>query len=288
MSKENSKFKIVQKIINNIKKGFIFSQDLLDSSMLIPNNPITGTYYKGYNRIYLSFVFIEEGYNSNKWITYKQAKCKNLKPKVPLKGRGKTLEKFLFKEDEITGKVIPIRKYFTVFNIDLFNGTEKYLKSGFNNTPSDIAVELYNNSLCEIKTSNTPVPYYNFVADYINLPPYDCFANDLSFIHVMLHEMIHSTGHVSRLNRSLWKNDKESYAIEEIIAEFGAIFTSAELGLKLDTNLEHSCSNYILSYFKELDSEKVKKFIKALKMAETASEFLIKRKIEKLERNITK
>ena len=81
--------------------------------------------------------------------------------------------------------------------------------------------------------------YYEPMADRVTMPKLSQFKDSNSFYHVYFHELIHSTGHESRLNRDLAGNMKSnSYANEELIAEMGACFMMSMLGL--DFNIENS------------------------------------------------
>ena len=74
--------------------------------------------------------------------------------------------------------------------------------------------------------------YYSPPADYVQMPNASNFDSANDYYRTLFHELIHSTGHQSLLNRELNTNHKsEAYAKEELIAEMGAVFLSAWAGI---------------------------------------------------------
>ena len=68
--------------------------------------------------------------------------------------------------------------------------------------------------------------------DYVMLPKRQFFISTSKYYSTLFHEVIHWTGHESRLNRNLkGHNDKESYSFEELIAEMGAMLCSLQFGI---------------------------------------------------------
>src|SRR5258708_9487999 len=76
--------------------------------------------------------------------------------------------------------------------------------------------------------------------DFISMPAFAAFKAADHFYNVAFHELIHSTGHKSRLDRDL-KNrfGSRNYAAEELIAELGAAFLCAECGF--DDDVRNAC-----------------------------------------------
>ena len=70
-------------------------------------------------------------------------------------------------------------------------------------------------------------------SDRILIAPRETFLSDETFTRVLLHEMTHSTGHPSALNRGCNTNfGSPEYAQEELVAELGSLFLSADLGIQ--------------------------------------------------------
>jgi antirestriction protein ArdC len=94
--------------------------------------------------------------------------------------------------------------------------------------------------------------YYNPASDYISLPGWSQFHGSDPFYNIAFHELTHWTGHHSRLNRNL-KNrfGSQQYAAEELVAELGAAFLSAEFGF--DTTVRSA--GYIKSWIQLLQDD---------------------------------
>ncbi len=142
---------------------------------------------------------------------------------------------------------------------------------------NDIATgeALSDSSQCEIKEFNK-TPHYTPELDYIGIPSKSSFDTSGNYYSTLAHEMAHSTGHKSRLDRvgvSGSERTKLIYSFEELIAELSAVFTTKHLGI--DGNLENHAS-YINSWLAAMRNDK--KFIfKAASQAQKATEFILKR-----------
>jgi antirestriction protein ArdC len=110
------------------------------------------------------------------------------------------------------------------------------------------------------------------LTDTISLPTKTSFKDEASYYATALHEIIHWTGHNSRLNRlTATKFGSSEYAEEELVAELGAAFLCSELGI--DGQTQHP--EYIKSWLKTLKNDK--RFIfKASKAASEAVAYLKK------------
>ena len=80
--------------------------------------------------------------------------------------------------------------------------------------------------------------------DYIQLPVKEAFASPASYYSTALHELSHWTGHESRLNRldKLARFGDKSYAAEELVAELGAAFLTASLGIPNERTLDNAAA----------------------------------------------
>jgi len=88
----------------------------------------------------------------------------------------------------------------------------------------------------EIRTGSG-IPHYNIEEDYIMLPDISFFKSSEAYAHTLSHELVHYTGHQSRLNRFDVKDRKAAsnhtnYGIEELIAETGAAFITNEFNIQ--------------------------------------------------------
>jgi antirestriction protein ArdC len=106
--------------------------------------------------------------------------------------------------------------------------------------------------LAEAIISNYPNPqpkilfqgsraFYRPSTDVVTVPKLIDFDSSQSYYRTLLHELSHSTGHESRLNRDFsGEFGSKEYAFEELVAEFGAVFLSAQAGIMFYTNKNHA------------------------------------------------
>lgn len=76
----------------------------------------------------------------------------------------------------------------------------------------------------------------------IQLPPFESFENRETYYSTRAHESTHWVGHKSRLNRSFDSKrfGDDGYAVEELVAELGAAFLCADLGITPEVMPEHA------------------------------------------------
>ena len=75
-----------------------------------------------------------------------------------------------------------------------------------------------------------------------------------SYYSTLLHELTHWTGSPERLDRVKGKQfGDDAYAFEELIAELGATFLCAQLGISNDVRADHA--KYIKSWIGKLRSD---------------------------------
>ena len=83
--------------------------------------------------------------------------------------------------------------------------------------------------------------------DHIQMPPFQAFAENVAYYSTLAHEHTHWTAPAARCDRQLGKRfGDNAYAAEELIAELGAAFTCAHLGLSTEPREDHA--QYIQSW----------------------------------------
>lgn len=114
--------------------------------------------------------------------------------------------------------------------------------------------------------------YFSPSIDHIQMPPFGIFKDSISYYAVLAHEGTHWTGGTKRLNRDLsGRFGQESYAAEELIAELGAAFVCADLGLANEPRPDHAA--YVASWLKVLKNDKRAIFTAASK-AQAAADWM--------------
>jgi antirestriction protein ArdC len=105
------------------------------------------------------------------------------------------------------------------------------------------------------------------------MPDLPTFRDGESFYAVLAHEMTHWTRHESRLDRDLGRKRfaDAGYAMEELVAEIGAAFLCADLGITPETRDDHAA--YIQSWLKVLKDDK-RAIFTAASHAQKAADYL--------------
>ena len=160
----------------------------------------------------------------------------------------------IYKEEEVramttterTAKVqkIPCPKTYTVFNSEqIENLSELNLNFVSNDEPQENEIsEIENcenfiskiivNGNLDLRFGQKPTAFYSPRFDFVELPKREFFVSTSKYYSILFHEIIHWTGHESRLNREMkGSRDKESYSFEELIAEMGAMLCSLQFGI---------------------------------------------------------
>jgi antirestriction protein ArdC len=117
--------------------------------------------------------------------------------------------------------------------------------------------------------------YYSPDTDYIQMPPFAAFIENVSYYSTLAHEHTHWTAKPERCDRQLGKRfGDNAYAAEELIAELGAAFVCAQLGLSTEPREDHA--QYIQSWLRVLKADKRAIFTAASK-AQQACDWLMNR-----------
>jgi antirestriction protein ArdC len=103
------------------------------------------------------------------------------------------------------------------------------------------------------------------------------FESPEAYYSTLFHELTHSTGHVTRLNREGIAGEiergSEAYAREELIAEMGASFLCAHTGIDREAVTENSAA-YLAGWMKRLQDDN-KLVLKAAAGAQKAADYLL-------------
>jgi antirestriction protein ArdC len=226
---------------------------------------------------------IDAEYNSPYWGTYKQWQEKGAQVR---KGEKGTMVIFWkpYKVDPKTttsdsGEVVTddgrrlLLRYSTVFNADqVDNWTPPTVPVLSEEERVASADEFFKNTGSVVKHGGGRA-FFRPSADEIHMPAFKSFHDAVSYYATLGHEHVHWTGHKSRLDRILntGRFGDEAYAMEELIAELGAAYLCATLGLANEPRPDHA--QYLTSWLKVLKEDKRAVFHAASK-AQAAVEFL--------------
>lgn len=280
----------------------------------LPRNGISEREYRGINLFYLGLLASARGYDSTRWMTYKQAEEESFQQWRKEQGlpdndqsrqqysqsgvyrgvrkgeRGAPVVFFKPVPRKEKGKVVLdsngdpemrlVRAHYTVFNADQTDlqfpseevqereQTEKiqsaeWIVSSFENAPR---VEHGGDRACYVPSE-----------DVVRMPRPERFHSDEDYYHALFHELVHATGHSSRLDRTKgdWSGmGSASYAEEELVAEMGAAILSAHAGIRTDERARRHSAAYIQGWMKKLRQDP-DLMIRAATRAQTAVDHIL-------------
>lgn len=230
-----------------------------------PRNLNSGKPYRGVNVFLLAFTAYAKGYGSSYWMTFNQAKERGGSVK---KGEKASMVIF-WKQYETTDKEtglpvkVPVLRYFNVFNAEQVADVE---------IPDAVKFEpIYFQPLEaaeRIATGYADGPvvthdggqkaFYRPTTDTVRLPERTRFASVEEYYSTLFHELSHSTGHSSRLDRKLDTDPKPfgspDYGKEELVAEMSAAFLCSYAGIN-PVVIENQAA-YLAGWLKQLKEDK--------------------------------
>ena len=119
---------------------------------------------------------------------------------------------------------------------------------------------------------------YSPSLDVVRMPERAAFAKQPEYYSTLFHELIHATGHESRVGREFGLSfGSEKYSREELVAEMGAAFLCAEAGI-VDETLDNSAA-YLASWISRLKEDPTL-VVKAASAAQKAAEFILAREAQ--------
>ena len=245
-----------------------------------PINAVTKRPYRGINVLILWALAQEKNYKSGTWATYKQWQELGAQVRKGEKSANVVFWKFFDRvqesenDEETTSKRIPMARDYWVFNADQVEGYRRTEETPLSKEERiEQADEFFRAVGVKIKNGENGA-FYRPAEDAVFMPPFEAFKEALFYYSVLSHETTHWTGAPHRLNRDMsHRFGTEGYAMEELVAELGAAFLCAELGLPSDPRKDHA--PYISSWLKALKNDKRAIFTAAAK-AQEAVDFLNK------------
>lgn len=278
---------------NNWRQGWLGVKGTI---LGLPQN-ISGRTYSGGNSFFLMADTSEKGYNTPVYMTFKQAKDRNLhvnagEKSVPIfkwglsikDENGKTVSEedynAMSKEERDKFSVRPYPKVYHVFNIDQtnlsevnkkkydaivarFKAPEEEVKDSKGMYINDALDRMFKEKAwhCDIRYNKpSSRAFYVPSQDFIVLPMKEQFnigktaeevyRDGMEYYSTALHEMAHSTGHESRLNRQFGAKRTDGYAHEELIAEMTAALVGSTMGF--DKKILENNANYLKGWLENL------------------------------------
>ncbi|EBS4058373.1 DNA primase [Salmonella enterica subsp. enterica serovar Newport] len=265
----------------------------------LPVNALTGRHYSGVNVLLLWMAAETGGYPGDAWLTYRQAQEAGGQVR-----RGETSSlAVVYKdwtrpaEDENGNRLydadgqplketVPMLRQLHLFNVAQCDGLPaQMLPADGGGRPVEEYATVSPQQLAAVQTMLTASgvqltslyqdrAYYTPAADRIVMPLTSQFDSEADYWSTLLHEMVHSTGHRSRLDRPGISTPRQKgdavYALEELVAETGSAFLCAQLGIYGEVQHER----YIDGWLRVLKADK-KALFRACSKAREATEYLL-------------
>jgi antirestriction protein ArdC len=175
-------------------------------------------------------------------------------------------------------------RYYRVYNISTIlpdsEGNKLESKIGVTvfeeHTPAEAIIDRYLDSSGVKIINSADGAWYRESADSVGSPPRTHYASQEAFYRVIFHELIHSTGIKTRLDRQCFKDYHEGSkerSREELIAEVGGLLLASEAGFRDDTEWAENSIEYLAGWCRwmkdnptevlngMLSAEKAKKYI---------------------------
>lgn len=273
---------LVDQVLANLEKGnLLWTQGWVAAGA--PESAVTGKKYRGINNLYLSLVAMAENYGDNRWATFRQMEEKGWTFKKDEeghtlgKGKSVSVEYYEMRDKETKRRfdrsvldgmtfdeqreymdknVYWLRKFYRVFNCSLMDGVpaKEMPTIDVNDRieKAEAILDYWNANESKIVYGGSQA-FYRPSTDEVHLPEREKFKSTQSFYDTAFHEIGHSTGHESRLNRDLSGGfGSQSYAMEELRAEIASIFMEQDLGVEPSEGRLQNNAAYIQSWKDEI------------------------------------
>ena len=175
-------------------------------------------------------------------------------------------------------KTVPVLKYFNVFHIDQCEGlTPKHDGSRKPRKPAadkpalpainpidaaELVISDYTKrcGLRDLRIGHQDRAYYSPALDIVSVPEIRQYKHANEYYSTLFHELTHSTGHKSRLDRfseggKIAAFGDENYSKEELVAEIGSAAICNRLGIETDSTFRNSAA-YIQNWLGQLRNDK--------------------------------
>ncbi|MGN0772229.1 MAG: ArdC family protein [Candidatus Ventricola sp.] len=218
------------------------------------------------------------------YVTFAQIKQEGGRIKRGAKAQFVVFWKWIEQEDKDNPgevKKIPFLRYYNVFHLDDCDGLQpKHKTAAAQPLEPDVAADaIISDYLTRSGVKLEHIPgdraFYRPSTDTVVLPEMEQFAGLAEYYSTAFHELTHSTGHASRLNRltATAHFGNEEYSKEELVAEIGAAALVNHAGLETSSSFRNSAA-YVLSWLKALQNDK-RLIVSAAGQAEKACSLIL-------------
>ena len=284
LSSKQDRLDVYQRVTNQIIEAIEQGADSWEMPWhrhpTTPKNALTGKAYRGVNVLNLWATAAALQYRSGIWATYPQWTELGAQVRKGEKSASVVFWKFPNREaetDEGEGQEAgsrrgPFARGYHVFNADQVEGYTLPEAPALPEADRNESADAFFGSLNADIRHGGGRAYYSKPDDYIQLPPFSAFKESAAYYATLAHESIHWTGATQRLNRDLTgRFGNEAYAAEELVAELGAAFLCANLGISSEPRPDHAA--YVTNWLTVLRKDSKAIFTAASK-AQAAADWL--------------
>jgi antirestriction protein ArdC/proteasome lid subunit RPN8/RPN11 len=233
--------------------------------------------YRGINQ----FLLNATKYPSPFWLTFRQVHLLGGSVKKGERSFPVVFWKRFKEEGNEDARTIPFLRYYAVFNVAQCEGINVPVIPEVEPPPKFARIEK-----CEWIVSEMPakpiishhgsVACYSPSRDEISIPEPELFESMEAYYTTLFHELTHSTGHLSRLNRKEVAEPirfgSEPYSREELVAEMGAAFLCGRC--EIENKTVNQSASYIQSWLEKLKDDR-KLVVHAAVQAQKACDFIL-------------
>ena len=259
---------VTDRILALLEKGTVPWRHPIRTSQsdAMPTNLHSGRPYRGINVFLLAMTAWVDGFESPYWLTFRQAKGKGGHIRKGEKGSLVVFWKQYATQDRQSGEdiTVPVLRHYTVFNTEQCEGIDIPGAADPGREPQpfepiDAAAQLVAGYKDGPRIEHGGGrAFYRPRANLVRVAQPERFHDRESYYVTLFHELAHSTGHASRLDRGLESTPppfgSADYSKEELVAEMGAAFLAAAAGISLPT-IEQSAA-YIDGWRRKLTSDR--------------------------------
>lgn len=277
--------KVTNKIIEKMESGNLNWNKPWNAGVL-PQNFISKKAYRGWNL----FTTLFSGFESPYYLTFNQVKKLGGSIKKGSKGTSiifwNKINKAVKDETEETkNKQFLLVKEYVVFNAEQIEGIDfGKIEVSEIGTCEELEQAISEMEVpVTIKHGISDMAFYSPTFDYVQMPNKSQFKSEGEYYSVLVHEVIHSTGHKARLNRlslndAKFDSKRHSYSYEELVAELGAAYLTAMFGISTEETQKNSAA-YLQGWLSALKADK-QMLYKASSDAQKAVDYIVKKAVE--------
>jgi antirestriction protein ArdC len=252
MSNRKAYEQITERVLALLKTGTVpWHKPWSGGAAAMPRNLMRGRPYRGINLWLLIMAAMDKGYEHPYWLTFRQARMLGGHVKKGEHGTAITFWKRGSRrvdpdpddeDDAATERKYLLVRFYTVFNVAQCEGLRASRlpveAPGLGEAERIAAAEaiVAGYKAAPTITNGGGRACYTPKTDVVAMPAFKTFESGAEYYSTLFHELTHSTGHPTRLNRAGIADIKpfgtEDYSKEELVAEFGATFLCGMAGIE--------------------------------------------------------